>query len=179
MCECALKKLSSKKNKRKRKGLAHAIAQTTNRASTLGETVHVTILEKSTEETALLEQGEINAVVPITSVNTLAVQSNQNAVGQTNTDTNIARDRGRGRGRRSFYSNTGENDSYDMFIALLNLSNFFRPNISTTRVLSIGTKFIPKWKFKNRNNVLKNFIDFIRRMHNKVYFTETKPSIKR
>ena len=62
-------------------------------------------------------------------------------------------------------------------IGLHNLSKSFRPNISTIRVLSLGTKFIPKWKFEKRNNAFKNFNDFIRRMHNKVYFTETKPGV--
>ena len=62
-------------------------------------------------------------------------------------------------------------------ISLHNLSKSFRPNISTIRVLSLGTKFIPKWKFEKRNNVFKNFNDFITRMHNKVYFTETKPGV--
>ena len=46
VCESAFKKLSSNKKKRKRKGLAHAIARTTNGTTTLGETVHETILDK-------------------------------------------------------------------------------------------------------------------------------------
>ena len=46
VCESALKKLPSKRNRnRKRKGLAQAITQTTNRTNTLVETVHETILE--------------------------------------------------------------------------------------------------------------------------------------
>ena len=58
-----------------------------------------------------------------------------------------------------------------------NLSKSFRPNLATIRVLSLGTKFIPKWKFEKRNNAFKIFNDFIRRMNNKVYFTETKPGV--
>ena len=73
VCESALKKPSSSKKKRKRKGLAHEIAQSTNRTTPLSETVHNTILEKATEETGLLEQGEINANVPNLSVTSLAI----------------------------------------------------------------------------------------------------------
>ena len=67
--------------------------------------------------------------------------------------------RGRNRGRRAFSSQASESDPYDMSIAPLNiyenqvlpigihnLSKSFRPNLSTIRVLSLGTKFIPKWK---------------------------------
>ena len=56
-------------------------------------------------------------------------------------------------------SKSGEIDPYDMTIAPLNiyenqvipvglhnLSKGFTPNLSTIRVLSLGTKFIPKWK---------------------------------
>ena len=67
----------------------------------------------------LLEHGEINASVTLTSVNFVAVQSNQNTAVQTNPDPNFAR--GRGRGRRTFYRNTGENDPYDTSIAPLNI----------------------------------------------------------
>ena len=49
--------------------------------------------------------------------------------------------------------------------------------MATIRVLSLGTKFIPKRKFEKRNDTFKYFNDFIRRMHNKVYFTETKPGV--
>ena len=98
----------------------------------------------------------------------------------------------RGRGNRGGRSNqssykSGETDPYDMTIAPLNiyenqvipvglhnLSKSFRPNLSTIRVLSLGTKFIPKWKFEKRNNAFLYFKDFLRKMQNKVYFTETK-----
>ena len=84
--------------------------------------------------------------------------------------------RGRGNkggrsGRSSFKS--GETDPYDMTIAPLNiyenqtipvglhnLSKNFRPNLSTIRVLSLGTKFIPRWKFEKRNNPFVYFKDF-------------------
>ena len=62
-------------------------------------------------------------------------------------------------------------------VGLHNLSKGFRPNLSTIRVLSLGTKFIPRWKFEKRNNAFMFYKDFIRRMQNKVYFTETKPGI--
>ena len=45
------------------------------------------------------------------------------------------------------------------------------------QVLSLNTKFIPKCIFKKRNNVFKYFNDFIRRMNDKVYFTQTKTSV--
>ena len=37
-----------------------------------------------------------------------------------------------------------------------NLSKSFRPNLNTIRVLSLGTKFIPKWTF----NTFKRFNEF-------------------
>ena len=102
------------------------------------------------------------------------------------------RGRGSNRGRGGQFSNqlAGENDPYDLTIAPLNiyenqlipvglhnLSKIFRPNLSTIRVLSLGTKFIPRWKFEKRNYVLIFYKDFLRRMQNKVYFTETKTGI--
>ena len=79
---------------------------------------------------------------------------------------------------------------FDMFIAPMNiyenqvlpigihnLSKSFRPNLATIRVLLLGTKFIPSRKFEKRNDTFQHFNDFIRRMHNKVYFTETKPGV--
>ena len=58
-----------------------------------------------------------------------------------------------------------------------NLTKSFRSNLNTIRVLSLGTKFIPKFKFEKRNNTFDFFKDFLRRMQNKVYFTETKPRV--
>ena len=167
----------------------NASISTTNRTNFLVETVIETILDKTTEETGVLEHGESIPNVPITSVNSTAAQNIQQSNAQPNMLTNaqaisesyVARARGRGQGRgrerRSFYRNTDENDPYDMSIAPLNLfenqvipiglhnlSKSFRPNISTIQVLSLGTKFISKWKFEKRNNALIFYKDFIRRM---------------
>ena len=67
-----MKKLTSKKGKKKRKGLAHAIAQTTNRTTSFSEAVHETILEKATDAKGL---GELVPVVPQASVNVVATQN--------------------------------------------------------------------------------------------------------
>ena len=75
--------------------MAHAIAQTTNRTTSLSETVHETILEKATKETGMLEHGEITSSVPLTSVHTVAAQSIQQSTAQTNLGTNMARGRQR------------------------------------------------------------------------------------
>jgi len=61
-----------------------------------------------------------------------------------------------GRRGRGFYRNQGEIDAYSMHVApisifenqvipmgLHNLSKSFKPNLATTRVFSLGTKFIP------------------------------------
>ena len=60
-------------------------------------------------------------------------------------------------------------------VGLHDLSKSFKPNLSTIRVLSLGMKFIPRWKFEKRNNAFLYFKDFLQKMQNKVYFTETKP----
>ena len=60
-------------------------------------------------------------------------------------------------------------------VGLHNLSKSFRPNLTTTRVFSLGTKFIPVWKQMKVQNPFAKFEDFRRRMSNKVYFTETTP----
>ena len=83
----------------------------------------------------------------------------------------------RGKGKRPFVRQTGENDPYDMSIAPMfiyenqmlptgihNLSKSFRPNLATIRDLSLGTKFIPKYNFKKRNNTFKYFNNFVRRI---------------
>ena len=80
------------------------------------------------------------------------------------------------------------NDPYDLDIAPLNvfenqvipvgihnLSKSFRPNMATIRVLSLGTKFIPKWRDPNIKHTFKNFGDFNRRMQNNMFFSETSP----
>ena len=82
----------------------------------------------------------------------------------------------------------GMNDPYGIDIAPLNifenqvipigvhnLSKSFRPNMATIRVLSLGTKFIPKWRDTNIKNVFKKFGDFKRRLQNSMFFVETTP----
>ena len=72
----------------------------------------------------------------------------------------------RGSSRRG---NTKILDSYSMDIAPMNifenqcipvgihnLSKNFRPNLNTIRVLSLGTKFIPKWNTTKTGNTFKN-----------------------
>ena len=70
--------------------------------------------------------------------------------------------RGRGRGgrfKRGFTRHSGIFDAYCMDTAPINIfenqvlptglhdvSKSFRPNLATTRVFSMGTKFIPVWK---------------------------------
>ena len=89
---------------------------------------------------------------------------------------------------RSLYRQSGETDPYDITVALLNiyenqvilvglhnLSNSFRPNLSSIRVLSLGTKFIPKWKFAKKKECVHVFQRLFEKMQNEVYFTETKP----
>ena len=82
----------------------------------------------------------------------------------------------------------GMNDPFDIDIAPMNifenqvvpvgihnLSKSFRPNMATIRVLSLGTKFIPKWRDANLKLTFKNFGDFNRKMQNKMFFSETSP----
>ena len=78
--------------------------------------------------------------------------------------------RGRGRrGRGNFARSQGENDAYSMDVAsfnifenqiipvgLHNLSKSFRPNLTTTRVFALGTKFIPVWKMMDIKKPLLN-----------------------
>ena len=63
MRDCLEKPFFKENQKRKRKGLARAIAST-NRRTNLSETVHKTILERATEETGSMEHGEIIPSVP-------------------------------------------------------------------------------------------------------------------
>jgi hypothetical protein len=94
---------------------------------------------------------------------------------------------GRGDGRPQSKS-PGMNDPYGIDIAPLNifenqvipvgvhnLSKSFRPNMATIRVLSLGTKFIPKWGEANIKNVFRKFGDFKRRLQNSLFFVETTP----
>ena len=97
----------------------------------------------------------------------------------------------RGRGRRGcsgggYTRNQGENDAYSMDVApihifenqviplgLHNISKSFRPNLTTTRVFSFVTKFIPVWKKMKITKPFAKFEDFVQRMSNKVFFEET------
>ena len=58
-------------------------------------------------------------------------------------------------------------------MGLHNLSKSFKPNLATTRVFSLGTKFIPVWKTMKIVKPFSKFEDFRRRMTNKVFFEET------
>ena len=60
-------------------------------------------------------------------------------------------------------------------IGVHNLSKSFRPNMATIRVLSLGTKFIPKWRDTNIKNIFRKFGDFKRRLQNSMFFVETTP----
>ena len=48
-------------------------------------------------------------------------------------------------------------------VGIHNLSKSFRPNMATIRVLSLGTKFIPKWRDPNLKHTFKKIRDFNRR----------------
>ena len=47
--------------------------------------------------------------------------------------------------------------------------------MATILVLSLGSKFIPKWRDANLKFTFKKFEDFKRRLQNKMYFSETAP----
>ena len=98
------------------------------------------------------------------------------------------RERPRRGGGRPSSKPSGMNDPYGIDIAPLNifenqiipvgvhnLSKTFRPNMATIRVLSLGTKFIPKWRDNNLKNTFKKFGDFKRRLQNCMFFSETTP----
>ena len=96
---------------------------------------------------------------------------------------------GRGSGR-SYTKYSGESDAYCMDIAPLNIfenqvvpmglhnfSKIFKPNIATTRVFSLGMKFIPTWKKVVVKKPFCGFKEFRRRMTNKMFFEETEPGV--
>ena len=60
---------------------------------------------------------------------------------------------------------------------LHDISKSFRPNLATTRVFSMGTKFIPVWKNAKIWKPFSKFQDFRRRMTNKMFFEETTPGV--
>ena len=45
-------------------------------------------------------------------------------------------------------------------VRIHNASKKFKPNLDTIRVLSFGTKFIPKWKKTNTSHTFKWFNEF-------------------
>jgi len=101
------------------------------------------------------------------------------------------RGRGRsGRFKRGFTRHSGIFDAYCMDTAPINIfenqvlptglhdiSKSFRPNLATTRVFSMGTKFIPVWKNTKIWKPFSKFQDFRRRMNNKMFFEETTPGV--
>ena len=107
--------------------------------------------------------------------------------GRMGTDRNRGQIRGRtgGRNRRGYTKPSGIFDAYCMDVAPLNIfenqvlptgvhdvSKSFRPNLATTRVFSLGTKFIPQWKNIKIKKPFSKFEDFRRRMTNKMFFEE-------
>ena len=185
--ESALKASSKRKRNRSAKKKNQS-----NKGTTQQNVVHSSNLEFAEEVSGLTECGEIeenelSSNLPINNSNDQTFNANSRVQFNVGTRGNF---QPRGRGRRPFVRQTGEIDPYDMHIAPMNiyenqvlpigihnLSKSFRPNLATIRVLSLGTKFIPKWKFEKRNNAFKCFNNFIRRMNNKLYFAETKPGV--
>ena len=53
----------------------------------------------------------------------------------------------------------------------------FRPNIATTRVFSLGIKFIPVWKKVSIKKLFVGFNDFRRRVTTNMFFEETSPGV--
>ena len=65
-------------------------------------------------------------------------------------------------------------------VRIHNTSKTFKPDLDTIRVLSLGTKFIPKWKKTNTAHTFKVkwFNEFKNKMNKKVaHFLETKPGV--
>ena len=53
-------------------------------------------------------------------------------------------------------------------VGIHNLSKSFRPNLATIRVLSLGTKFIPKLDKTRMIGIFKRFNDFTNKVNTKV-----------
>jgi len=63
-------------------------------------------------------------------------------------------------------------------VQIHNISKSFKPKLDTVRVLSLGTKFIPKWEKIKTTQTFKWFNDFKNKLNKKVYhFYESKPGI--
>ena len=60
---------------------------------------------------------------------------------------------------------------------LHNFSKIFGPNVATTRVFSLGLKFIPVWKKVTIKKPFAGFNEFRRRMTNKMFFEEKTPGV--
>ena len=102
-------------------------------------------------------------------------------------DTKTSTSKPSGRGSFSRRGNTKSLDCYGMDIAPMNifenqvipvgihnLSKIFRPNLNTSRVLSLRTKFIPKWNTTKTGNTVKRFNEFKNQMNSKVFFSESE-----
>ena len=63
-------------------------------------------------------------------------------------------------------------------VQIHNISKSFKPKLDTIRVLSLGTKVIPKWEKIKTTQMFKWFNDFKNKLNKKVYhFYESKPGI--
>ena len=63
-------------------------------------------------------------------------------------------------------------------VQIHNILKSFKPKLDTIRVLSLGTKFIPKWKKTKTIPTFKWFNDFKNKRNRKVYnFYESKPVV--
>ena len=49
--------------------------------------------------------------------------------------------------------------------------------MAIVRVLSLGTKFIPKWDTTKTGNTFERFNEFKNQMNSKVYFSEAEPGV--
>ena len=120
--------------------------------------------------------------------NTPSFSGGRGGGGQSGRNSGQMRGRSGGRFRRNFTKQSGIFDAYCMNVAPLNIfenqvlpmglhdiSKSFRPNLATTRVFSLGTKFIPKWKNIKIKKPFFKFEDFRRRMTNKMFFEEVSP----
>ena len=94
--------------------------------------------------------------------------------------------RGRNRNHGFVRLSSGKNDVFDIHICPLNIfenqivpvelhnmSKSLKPNLPTIRILSVGEKFIPKWK-----DTFTNFENFRKTLSSTVYFKETSPGAK-
>ena len=126
----------------------------------------------------------------VLNANTPSFSGGRGGGGTSGLNSGQMRGRSGGRFRRNFTKQSGIFDTYCMDVAPLNifehqviptglydLSKSFRPNLATTRVFSLGTKFIPKWNKVKIRQPFPKFEDFRRRMTNKMYFEEINPGV--